>query len=81
MSDLKPGDMVQVWDWQHGETVTNRLMLHGKLGYVIKDQTKGSPPGLLWEIVVFDEDIPSKQIINSDWLIKINDASDIKKKT
>ena len=81
MSDLKPGDMVQVWDWKSGETVANRLMLHGKIGYVIKDQTKGQPPGLLWEIIVFDGDAPSRQVINTDWLIKINDASDIKKKT
>ena len=47
MSDLKPGDMVQVWDWQSGETVANRLMLHGKIGYVIKDQTYDGAPGLL----------------------------------
>ena len=80
MSDLKPGDMVQVWDWQADKSVATRLELHGKIGYVIKDQTKGSPPGLLWEIIVFHGDAPSKQIINSDWLIKINDASDIKKK-
>ena len=47
MSDLKPGDMVQVWDWKSGETVANRLMLHGKIGYVIKDQTYDGAPGLL----------------------------------
>ena len=81
MSNLKPGDMVQVWDWQNNESIAaNRLTLHGKIGYVIKDQTKGQPPGLLWEIIVFDGDTSSRQVINSDWLVKINDASDIKKK-
>ena len=80
MNHFKPGDMVQIWDHQ-ATSIDSRLMLHGKIGYVIKDQTKGQPPGLLWEIIVFDGDIPTRQVINSDWLVKINDASDIKKKT
>ena len=78
MNHVKPGDLVQIWDHQ-ANAIDSRLMLHGKIGYVIKDQTKGQPPGLLWEIIVFHGDAPSKQIINSDWLVKINDASDIKK--
>ena len=82
MSDLKPGDMVQIWDdHQSTKSIANRLELHGKVGYVIKDHTKGEPPGLLWELIIFEGDVPSRQIINSDWLVKINDASDIKKKT
>lgn len=80
MNHVKPGDLVQIWDHQ-SKSIANRLTLHGKVGYVIKDQTKGNPPGLLWEIIVFDGDIPTRQVINSDWLVKINDASDIKKKT
>ena len=81
MSNLKPGDMVQIWDHQSTKPVATRLELHGKVGYVIKGLTKGKPPGLLWELIIFDGDVPSRQIINSDWLVKINDASDIKKKT
>tara|TARA_B100000927_G_C16377873_1_gene434207 strand:- start:26 stop:271 length:246 start_codon:yes stop_codon:yes gene_type:complete len=81
MSDIKPGDMVQVWDWQINKSIATRLNLHGMVGYVIKDQTKGKPPGLLWEIITFEGDTPNRHVINSDWLIKINDASDIKKKT
>ena len=81
MNDLKPGDMVQVWDWQADKSLANRLELHGKIGYVIKDQTKGSPPGLLWEIITFEGDAPDKHIINSDWLIKINKPEDIKGRT
>ena len=84
MSDIKPGDMVQVWDWHINQSVahrTTRLDLHGKLGYVIKDQTKGNPPGLLWEIITFEDDTPSKHIINSDWLVKINSVEDIKGRT
>ena len=80
MNHVKPGDMVQIWDHQ-AKSIDSRLMLHGKIGYVVKDQTKGQPPGLLWEIIVFDGDVPTRQVINSDWLVKINDASDIKKKT
>ena len=79
MNHVKPGDLVQIWDHQ-ANAIDSRLMLHGKIGYVIKDQPKGQPPGLLWEIIVFDGDTPTRQVINRDWLIKINDASDIKKK-
>ena len=81
MSDIKPGDMVQVWDWQVNKSVATRLDLHGKIGYVIKDQTKGNPPGLLWEIITFEGDTPNKHIINSDWLIKVNNVEDIKGRT
>ena len=81
MKNIKPGDLVQIWDWQVNKSIATRLELHGKIGYVIKDQTRGQPPGLLWEIIIFDGDAPSRQVINTDWLIKINDASDIKKKT
>ena len=81
MKNIKPGDMVQIWDHQSTKPIANRLELHGKVGYVVKDQTKGLPPGLLWEVIIFDGDAPSREVINSDWLVKINDASDIKKKT
>ena len=81
MSDIKPGDLVQVWDWQVDKSVATRLDLHGKIGYVIKDQTKGSPPGLLWEIITFEGDTPNRHIINCDWLIKINKVEDIKGRT
>ena len=64
--DLKPGDMIQIWDWQVNKSVATRLELHGKIGYVIKDQPNGSPPGLLWEILQFDGDPPSKQNIKCD---------------
>ena len=81
MKSIKPGDMVQIWDHQSSKLITNRLNLHGKVGYVVKDQTKGKPPGLLWEVIIFDGDPPSRQVINSEWLVRIDKPDDIKKKT
>ena len=81
MKDIKPGDLVQIWDWQSSKPLTERLTFHGKLGYVIKDQTQGPAKGVIWEVILFEDEVPVRQMINTDWLIKINKSSDIKKKT
>ena len=72
--------MVQVWDWD-SRSVDERLTLHGKVGYLVKDHTTGTDKGLVWEVIFFDGSEPLKQVINTDWLVKINTSKDIKKKT
>ena len=81
MKSIKPGDMVQIWDHQSTRPIDIRLELHGKVGYVVKDQTRGKTPGLLWEVIFFDGATPSRQVINSEWLVRIDKPDDIKKKT
>ena len=79
MSKFKPGDMVQVWDWQSSQPVAERLSLHRKLGYLVKLQ-HACPKSKIWEVIFFYGSEPERHVVNEQWLRKINDASDIKKK-
>ena len=80
MDKLKAGDMVQVWDWQSSRPVAERLTLHRKLGYLVKLHDT-DPKSRIWDVIFFDGPTPEKHPVNEAWLRKINDASDIKKKT
>tara|TARA_Y100000114_G_scaffold147387_1_gene159131 strand:- start:552 stop:809 length:258 start_codon:yes stop_codon:yes gene_type:complete len=81
MNNLKPGDMVQVWDWQSSQQALEQLGLHGKVGYVVKQASiKESVRSPIWEIIFFGDGEPVKTAINSTWLVKINKAEDIKVK-
>lgn len=81
MKKFKAGDMVQVWDWQSSKQVTEKLTLHGKLGYLVKLRHElVSDDKQLWEVIFFDSAEPERQIINSDWLVKITKPEDIKKR-
>ena len=86
-SKLKAGDMVQVWDWYREDAKNQdalRLASHGELGYLVKrltDTEKHITGSEIWEVIFFGQDPPVKSPVNSSWLHKINDSSDIKKKT
>lgn len=81
MNNLKPGDMVQVWDWQSNHEILERLGLHGKVGYVVRQASiKDSLKSPIWEVIFFGDSEPMKTAINSTWLVKINKAEDIKVK-
>ena len=80
MSKFKPGDMVQVRDWQSTRRVAETLALHGKLGYLVKSQHACSK-SKIWEVIFFSGSEPEKHIVNEQWLHKINTSDDIKKKT
>ena len=84
---LKSGDLVQVWDWYRENTEQPdvlKLANHGELGYLVKrltDTEKHVAGSEIWEVIFFGQDPPVKSPVNSSWIHKINDASDIKKKT
>lgn len=77
MKKMKPGDMVQIWDWQSGGS---QLDLHGKVGYLVKQFNKKTCSAI-WEVIFFDQPQPTRQFINSEWIVKIDRPDDIKKKT
>ena len=80
MSKFKPGDMVQVYDWQSTRPVAERLSLHRKLGYLVKLQHACSK-SRIWEVIFFHGSEPERHVVNEQWLHKINTSDDIKKKT
>ena len=87
MDKLKPGDLVQVWDWYREKSEDSdvlRLASHGDLGYIVKrltDTEKHISGSEIWEVIFFGQDPPTRSPVNASWLHKINTSEDIKKKT
>ena len=87
MDKLKPGDLVQVWDWYREKSDNSdvlRLASHGDLGYIVKKLTeteKHISGSEIWEVIFFGQDPPTRSPVNASWLHKINTSEDIKKKT
>ena len=95
MDKLKPGDLVQVWDWYREKSDNSdvlrlasierkSLSIHGDLGYIVKRLTeteKHTSGNEIWEVIFFGKDPPTRSPVNASWLHKINESSDIKKKT
>lgn len=85
--NLKPGDLVQVWDWYRENTEQEdvlKLANHGELGYLVKRLVsieKNVTGGEIWEVIFFGQDPPARSPVNASWLHKIDTSEDIKKKT
>ena len=86
-TNLKPGDLVQVWDWYREESLPHealKLSAHGELGYLVKRlvvNEKHTCNNEIWDVIFFGHDPPTRSQVNSAWLHKINTAEDIKKTT
>ena len=87
-SNLKPGEMVQIWDYQADTMHWSAISGHGQIGYLVqrvacagKKTLNGPTPtsGSIWEVICFGDGAPMKHKVHECWLNPIEKSSDIKK--
>jgi hypothetical protein len=80
---LRPGELVQIWDHSPDETCSPTITEHGSIGYLVKPSVQKSSitSGVIWEVICFGQDPPTKHHVHEEWLNLIHSPSDIKKKT
>ncbi len=81
--ELKPGELVQIWDHSPDEVSGSTITERGSIGYLVRPGIqKGSIiSGVIWEVICFGQDPPVTHNVHESWLRVIHTSSDIKKKT
>ena len=78
----RPGELVQIWDYQDGDSnhLSAKIHGHGSVGYVIK-LVNSSSNGDVWRVICFGDDEGVVHNVWHGWLHPVNKSSDIKKVT
>jgi len=81
--ELKPGELVQIWDHSFDTLTGPTITEHGSIGYLVKPgvQKDSIISGVIWEVICFGQDPPTRHHVHEQWLNLIHSPSDIKKKT
>ena len=76
----KPGELVQIWDYQNGPDHGAKINGHGLVGYVVKKAATGENFSAdIWKVICFGDDEGIVHNVWHGWLRPINKSSDIKK--